>query len=457
MSLTRRHFVGGAVAALGAAHAVDAQGTTCESRPVSLQADLVVAGGGTAGTAAAIAAARRGHRVLLIEEANCLGGTSTSGGVCEWFANREGLGNIFDRVHKELLDAGVVYRERFFNSEILKLVWQRLAEEAGVQVLLHASLIGARAENGRVREAQLVSCSKTLHAAAQYFVDATGEGDLAAAAGAEFLHGDPVHHYTLHMTLTFVLHDTGKPVRPYLPPGLKPIQSNAELPGLSAIYPLGDGRVYFNTTKVTRHDPTDPLSLSQAELEARRQLAQVVHYMQRTRYPTYALCSSGARIGIREGRRIVGDYVLREQDILGGAARHFDDGVAVATSQIDFLSLTKPGSAGWRQQVEPYRIPLRCLTVKGLANVLTAGKCISGDQVAHSSYRMTPTCCAMGQAAGTAVAMALEQKLADIRQLDVRALQRELTAAGMELDPTRHKPFSPHGASERGSDRQESQ
>lgn len=443
------------MAALATAPAIDAQGSPAAPDRPSLEADLLVAGGGTAGTAAAIAAARRGHKVLLVEEANCLGGTSTSGGVCEWFANLEGLGNIFDRVRSELEQSGAIFRRRFFNSEILKLVWQSLADEAGVSVLFHSSLIGARAENGRVAQAQIVSCSRTMNASARYFIDATGEGDLAAAAGAAFLKGDPVHGYTLHMTLTFILHDTGKPVRPYLPRGLEPIQSHADLPGLSAIYPLGDGRVYFNTTKVTKHDPTDPLSLSQAEREARRQVARVVHFMQRNRYPTYALCSSGARIGIREGRRIIGEHVLSEQDILGGAARQFDDGVAVATSQIDFLSLTRPGSAGWRQKVDPYRIPLRCLTVKGLANLLTAGKCISGDQVAHSSYRMTPTCCAMGQAAGTAAAMAIEQKLDNVRGLDVPALQRELTAAGMELDPARHQPFSPHGADDRSSGRSE--
>jgi len=408
-----------------------------------LEYDVVVAGGGTAGTAAAVAAARRGHKVLLVEEANCLGGTSTSGGVCEWFANLEGMGDVFDRVRNDLNKHGAVLKGRFFNAEYLKIAWQLLAQEAGVTVLLHASAVGVSADPGRVKALRIVSCSQPIEAEAKFFIDATGEGDVAAAAGAEFMKGDPAHGRTLHMTLTFVLYDTGKPVQPHLPAGLEEIKSNRDLPGLGMGYVLGDGRVYFNATKVMLHDPTDPLSLSDAELEVRRQLARIVHYAQRTKYPNHALCSSGARIGIREGRRIVGDYVLSEDDILKGAARTFSDGVAVATSQIDFHSLTRPGSGGWRQQVDPYAIPYRCLLVKGLANVLTAGKCISGDQVAHSSYRMTPTCCGMGQAAGTAAAIAVEARRRDLREVDVKALRAELAKAGVELDPGKHKSFAP--------------
>ena len=446
--LTRRDLLAaaGVLAAWGEAAPAGGAAPVAARR---LEYDVVVAGGGTAGTAAAVAAARRGHKVLLVEEANCLGGTSTSGGVCEWFANLDGMGDIFDRVRGDLQKHGAVLNGRFFNAECLKIVWQLLAQEAGVTVLLHASAVGASADAGRVKALRIVSCSQPLEAHAKFFIDATGEGDLAAAAGAEFMKGDPKLGRTLHMTLTFVLHDTGKPVQPYLPPGLEEIKSHRDLPGLGMGYNLGDGRIYFNATKVMLHDPTDPLSLSAAEMEARRQLARIVHYAQRTKFPNHALCSSGARIGIREGRRIVGDYVLSEDDILKGAARTFADGVAVATSQIDFHSLTKPGSGGWRERVDPYAIPYRCLLVKGLANVLTAGKCISGDQVAHSSYRMTPTCCGMGQAAGTAAALAVEGKCGDLRQVNVKALRGELAKAGVELDPAKHTSFAPSGHSPR--------
>ena len=111
--------------------------------------------------------------------------------------------------------------------------------------------------------------------------------------------------------------------------------------------------------------------------------------------------------------------------------------------QIDFHSLTKPGHVGWRQKVHPYAIPLQTMIPKGLKNLLVAGKPISGDQIAMSSYRMTPTVCAMGQAAGTAAALAIETGKQDIREVDVAALRAQLATDGMELDPRKHKPFAP--------------
>jgi hypothetical protein len=389
-----------------------------------------------------MAAARRGHKVLLIEESNCLGGVSTSGGVNEWFASLEGIGDIWERVEGELERFGARFG-RFYNPEYLKIVWQLLAEEAGVRILFHASVVDAAVSDGRVERIQGVSCSQFFDVAAAYFVDATGEGDLAWLAGAPFMQGHPESGHTLHMSLTCILQDTGQPVPLYLPTGLDEIGGPEDLPGLHGGLRLPDGRVYCNMTKVMGRDPTDPFSLSEAEREARRQLVRIVHYLQRTRFPTYALCSSGARIGIREGRRIVGEYVLTEEDITGDVPHDFEDGVAVATSQIDFHSLTKPGHVGWRQRVEPYAIPFRCLIVKGFSNLLVAGKCISGDQVAQSSYRMTPTCCAMGQAAGTAAALALESRVDDIQQIDGAAFRAMLTAQGVELDPHKHRAFAP--------------
>lgn len=408
----------------------------------TLTVDVLVAGGGTAGCAAAVAAARRGHRVLLVEEGNCLGGVSTAGGVNEWFASLDGLGDIFEHLKGELDRYGARFGQ-FFNSEYLKIIWQLLAEDAGVEILFHASVVGAASADGRVISATVVSCSQFIEVEATYFIDTTGEGDFAALAGADFLQGDPRTGHTLHMSLTCILQDTGKPVTPYLPPGLEPIETEDDMPGLRTYRRLPDGRVYCNMTKVTQHDPTEPFSLSEAEREARRQLARTLHFLQRTHYPTHMLMSSGAKIGIREGRRILGDYVLTETDVTSSAPLDFPDGVAVATSQIDFHSLTQKGDGGRRQRVEPYAIPFRSLTARGFENLLMAGKCASGDQVAQSSFRMTPTCCAMGQAVGTGVALALEQGAADVHALDVARLRAVLAQDGMELDPAKHDAYAP--------------
>lgn len=412
------------------------------SADMHLTVDVLVAGGGTAGCAAAVAAARRGHSVLLVEEGNCLGGVSTAGGLNEWFASLDGLGDIFEHLKTELDRYGARFGQ-FYNPEYLKIIWQLAAEDAGVNILFHASVVGAKTAADRVTQVTVVSGSRFLTVEAAYVIDTTGEGDLAALAGADFMQGDAQSGRTLHMSLTCLLTDTGQPVTPYLPPGLDAIDSLDDMPGLHTFRQLPDGRVYCNMTKVIAHDPTDPLSLSAAEREARRQLARTVHFLQRHMYPTYTLTTSGAKIGIREGRRIVGDYVLTEADILSATGCDFADGVAVATAQIDFHSLTEPGTGGRRQRVAPYAIPLRCLIVRGFANVLVAGKCASGDQVAQSSFRMTPTCCAMGQAVGTAVGLALDDALSDIHALDITRLRTELSRAGMELDPTRHTAYAP--------------
>jgi hypothetical protein len=405
------------------------------------QPEIIIAGGGTAGSAAAVAAARRGHKVLLLEEGNCLGGVSTAGGVNELYANTAGMGDILDRILMELGNFDAI-QGRYFKGEYLKLIWQMMADEAGVDILFHTSVVDAQVMDGRLTKVMAVSGSQGMELDAQYFVDATGEGDLAYLSGADFELGHPENGRTLHMSLTAMFYDTGEQREPYLPPGYAPIEHADDLPGLRGPVRLSDNRRYANMTKVMEHDPTNPISLSQAEQEARRQLVRIAYYVQKL-YPTYALISTGQKIGIREGRRIIGDYCLTQEDITGENPRDFPDGVAVATAQIDFHSLTRSGHIGWRQQVQPYAIPLRAMIPKGLKNVLVAGKPISGDQVALSSYRMIPTVCAMGQAAGTAAALAVEAKLKDIRSVEIHDLRAQLTRDGIELKPSKHQSFAP--------------
>ncbi len=406
-----------------------------------LERDVVVVGGGIAGTSAAIAAARMGHRVLLVEEANCLGGISSAGNVAQWYASLEGMGNIFTSIVEtmELFGATIHHRYNPYNPEYMKIVLQLLAEEAGVDILLHTTLQDVKCEKGFIQSVRLVSCSKTMDVSGRFFIDASGEGDLGFLAGAEFMQGDPLKGRTLHMSLVFFLSDTGKPVKTYLPPDMEPIACKEQLPGLHVYAKWFDGRIYCNMTKIIDHDPTDPFSLSDAELEARRQIVRVVHFLQSKYFPTYTICSSGSKIGIREGRRIVGDYVLKKEDILGDKPFDCYDGICVATSQIDLHSLTKPGHGGWRKKVLPYAIPFRCIVAKGFKNLLMAGKCISVDQVVHSSCRMIPTCCGMGQAAGTAVAMAVEAGKDDVRGISIERLKRQLEYDGMVVNPEKHE------------------
>jgi hypothetical protein len=367
--------------------------------------------------------------------------------VNEFYANFEGMGNIFSHLVSELQKFDAL-EGRFFKGEYLKLIWQTLADTSGVYTLFHTSVVDVIVENGWVKEVVTVSGSRQIRLKAKYFIDTTGEGDGAFLAGADFDLGNPENGRTLHMSLTAMFYDTGTERKNYLPQSYEPIRSVDDLPGLRGPVRLPDNRRYANMTKIMAHDPTNPLSLSEAEQEARRQLVRINYYVQ-TLYPTYALISSGQRIGIREGRRIRGEYCITQEDILGVNSKDFPDGIAVATAQIDFHSLSKPGHTGWRQAVRPYAIPFRAMIPKGFNNLLVAGKPISGDQVALSSYRMIPTVCAMGQAAGTAVALALEEGFLDIHQLSINTLRNQLSKDDMELNPAKHKPFSPESTPNR--------
>lgn len=413
---------------------------TQDPSPHRIEVDVLVVGGGSAGSTAAVAAARRGMTVLLVEEANCLGGVSTHGGVNEWWSNLEGIGDIYPRVCNEVRAFGGVYG-RFYNPEYLKMAWQAEVDRVGVDVLFHASLLDVETDGRRLVSARVLAASHVVEVTAKWFIDSTGEGDLAAAAGASFMKGHPESGLMLHMTLTAVLLDADRPIEPHLPEGYEPIETAEDLPGLNARLKLPDGRVYVSMTKVMGHDSTDPVSLSRAEAEARRQLIRVLHFLQRFEFPNHVVGSTGGSIGIREGRRILGDYVITEDDVLGDHT-DFDDGVAVATALIDFHSLSRKGNLGWRHQVKPYALPLRAMIARDLDNLLMAGKCISGEQSALASYRMTPTCAAMGQAVGTAVSV-VDPAAGDIRSVDVPRLRATLTADSMELDPRKHKPFAP--------------
>jgi hypothetical protein len=307
--------------------------------------------------------------------------------------------------------------------------------------MFHTSVIDAIAKNGWIKEVVAVSGSYQMRLNAKYYIDTTGEGDGAFLAGADFDSGIPENGRTLHMSLTAMFYDTGIKRKNYLPPGYEPIYSVEDLPGLRGPVRLADNRRYANMTKIMWHDPTNPLSFSQAEQESRRQLVRINYYVQ-TLKPTYALISSGQKIGIREGCCILGEYRLTQEDILGEISKDFPDGVAVATTQNDFHSLSKPGHTGWRQDGQPYSIPFRAMIPQGFSNLIVAGKPISSDQIPLLCYRMITTVCVRRQAAGTAVVLALEKECLDIHKININSLLDILTKDGMELNPANYNPFA---------------
>lgn len=407
--------------------------------PVASAVDVLVVGGGTAGVGAAVAAARHGADVLLIEHYGFLGGTATAGGVSGWWASLLGMGNILADM-KEQLERLHSAEGQLYDFEMYKYVLQEMVLESGAKLWLHSRSAHVVTRDRAVTEIIVHTKSGLLAVRPHIVIDTTGDGDVAVQAGARYEQGREGDHANLPMSLTFFMFDTGAPVEPVLPQGLEEFRVPQDLPSFVDANPRPNSKLYVDMTKIIHHSGVDVEELTDAEILGRRQAMSCVHYLQTHRFPTYALGAIATQIGIRESRRIIGDYVLREQDIMRGASS--PDAVTVGTAQIDFHHPDRLGNYGRGEPVPPYHIPYRSLIVKDLDNMLVAGRCASGDQVAESSFRMIPTCIAMGQAAGTAAALACSTGKS-LRDIDVRRLQDILTDEGMELDLSRHQPYPP--------------
>ena len=188
--------------------------------------------------------------------------------------------------------------------------------------------------------------------------------------------------------------------------------------------------LHFNTTRVVRKDPTDPFDVTEAEVIARRQVYEIYDFMKKHAdgLENSFLMMTAAEIGVRESRMIVGEYVLTESDCK--ACTKFDDAIAACNYDIDIHNPEGSGTSHYFfAPGEYYTIPYRCLIPKGVTNMLVAGRCISSDHGAQASYRIMPTVCCIGEAAGAAAAMAIRDKV-DTRSIDVSELQTSLTDAG---------------------------
>jgi len=403
--------------------------------------DVLVAGGGIAGVFAALGSARRGLDVALIEPHNVLGGQGTAGGVNGFCGDTARVNAVFD----ELLDRLGSFRgvaafdplagSRKYWPEYLAFCLQEMVLERRIDLYVHSRVVGATTKAGRILALD-VAVGDELHTFRPRFViDATGTAAVAAAGGFRTVNEGPGKQ--LPMGLCFSMIDTGRPVRPVLPPGCPRYGGPEEIP-MTTIYPRDDGRAIDVKMKVVGFDAAEGAGFSQAELHARRQMMGLVYYLQTVGYGgrvyrTFRLQSVSRQLGVRQGRQIVGEYTLTEDDVTHAAV--FDDAVAVGTYQIDYHWPDKAQRAGTGiiRMVEPYQIPLGSLIPKGAKNLLVAGMCLSADQMAMSSARVMATCAQTGYAAGKAAAMCVRQKVAPVK-LNVQHLRRALSRAGQRLD-----------------------
>jgi glycine/D-amino acid oxidase-like deaminating enzyme len=443
------------------------------------EADVLVVGGGPAGLGAALGAAAVGARVVLAERYGFLGGNATAALVMplmSFHTQRAGaiafeptdiapwdhgvgdpvvagaVGALLERLVS--VGAAVIPSERTgftvpFDPEGFKQVALELLDEAGVEFLFHAlatDVVG----NGPDAVA-FATKSGPVVIAARMIVDCTGDGDLASLAGFPYEVGRDLDHLVQPMTLMFRMAEfqtTGFADYVQAHPdqwrgvhGLWDLVAQAaaagelDLPREDILF-FGTPHAHevsVNSTRVAGVLGTDVWDLTRAEWQSRRQMRQIVDFLRR-RVPgfehAYAV-QSGVTVGVRETRRIVGEYQLTADDIL--SARKFDDVIARSTYPIDIHNPRGPGTVLRRLPAgESYDIPLRCLVPRGSDRLLVAGRCISGTHEALSSYRIMPVSMATGQAAGVCAALAARAGKG-ARDVPVADVQAELVRQGASL------------------------
>lgn len=408
--------------------------------------DVLVAGGGFAGTAAAISAARGGKKVMLFDKFNAPGGAAGVNLVTPfmpyWTINKERnkreylTGGIFSEIVGKLRELGAMEGDDKFSDEYLKLVLNRMIKEAGVTVLYHAYLKDVEKEGKSIKSVTVSALGQDIKIAADTFIDATGDGVLSYLAGCSFMLGRKGDNLCQPMTLCFRVAnvDVGRfyAEMPEMQKLYKEKQSSGEIRNpreniLTFVVPA-KGIIHFNTTRVVKLNPTDPFDVTEAEFAAREQVFELFDLLKASfsSMKDADLIMTAAGIGVRESRMIEGEHILTANDLK--ECTKFPDSVARGNYDIDIHNPEGTGTSHYYfAPGEYYTIPYRSLTVKDADNLLVAGRCISADHEAQASIRIMPICASTGEAAGIAASLAPGGK---VKEVDIKALRERLTASG---------------------------
>ncbi|HJH05261.1 MAG TPA: FAD-dependent oxidoreductase [Victivallis vadensis] len=424
--------------------------------PVLADADVVVLGGGPSGVAAALAAARNGAQVLLVEQFGALGGLGTTGLVPMFAPTSDGermiYGGIFREINLEMCSRMKVepWRESWqaINPEILKRLLDEKIAQAGVRVLYCAKLCEAEMDGGRILAVLAATSMGLKKITGRVFVDATGDGLLAALSGAEFEYGDA---NGIPMSPTLCGQFSGIDWDKVAEVGKTGVNDHtiwaemlrngtAPLPEqhFVCMKPVSSRSASSNLGHIYGADCLDEFDLSRCYTEGRRILRILEEYY-RCHVPGFEqveLISSAALLGVRETRRIRGEYRLTIEDYKKRAV--FEDEIGRCCYPVDIHSSTtdseeqaqvvKTIEATRFKKGESYGIPYRALIPAGIANLLVPGRAISSDRPIQSSIRVMPPCFVTGQAAGVAATLAAGQS--DVRAVDTAVLQQRLAELG---------------------------
>lgn len=416
--------------------------------------DVAVLGGGPAGIAAALSSARSGARTILVERYGFLGGMSTAAMVYPWMTFHSAVGeHVIKGIAQEIVERlmalgaspghlrdtiGFTHTLTPYHPEVYKVLAFEMLEEAGVEVLLHTSIIDVETdqEGERIERVQVYNKSGICYLQAKAFVDATGDGDVAYMAGAPWEQGNDTHNVQ-PMTMKFRMKGVDlQKVKRYMQENPSQFYHKsliAELDHLPLTGVMGfydkwnaadlpiqrEGVLFFsgphedevlvNVSRVSGLDPTNIEDLTKAEIEGRKQVLQLESFFQQCipGFEKAVVAAVGSQIGVRETRRIIGHYVLNGLDVLD--ARRFDDVIARSGYPIDIHNPEGKGvTANFIREGGTYDIPYRSIVPLKIGNLLLAGRCISTTHEAQATTRLTPSCMAIGQAAGIAAALAVK-------------------------------------------------
>lgn len=429
--------------------------------PLHCGYDVIVVGGGPAGCAAAIASAEQGAKTLLLESTGALGGMATSGLVPAWCPYSDGERVIYRGISQRVFETLKAQMPHVkpestnwvpIDGEKLKRIYDDMVTEAGAEVLFFSLLSGVETDGDGNVTALLVSNKSGLSAyQAKMYIDCTGDGDLAVWAGAEYHQGDEVGEVqpaTLCFTMSGVneyaylngpiLHTGVNPQSPFLDMLGKP-----EYPHLSDRHMcqnlVSSGRVGFNANHLWNVYPDQPRVMSEAMIEGRKiawDIQKALKECHPAAFGGATVAQTAALMGIRETRRIVGDYTLVADDYY--ARRDFPDEICRCCYYIDMHGNRHEQKTLTERQLaersarygkgESYGVPYRTLTPKGLHNVLVAGRCISADRAVQASVRIMPACMTTGEAAGIAAHLALST--GDVHKVPTDTLRDILLSRG---------------------------
>jgi glycine/D-amino acid oxidase-like deaminating enzyme len=410
---------------------------------------VLVVGAGSAGSTAAIAAARTGASTLLVDRFGFLGGTSTA--VLDTFyafytpgaTPRKVVSGIPDDVVGRLTERGMAFERPntygagtgiTYDPESLKRVWDELVFESGARTLLHAFVFAVQVEAGRVVSVDVATKGGVRRLRPRVVVDASGDADVSALAGAPFeAPGDNVQSLSTVFRVANVDVARAEAVPKQELWSLMREARDSGGYGLTRIEGSvhrtpHEGVMMALMTRVRSVDATDADQLSSAEREGRRQAHEYFRFLRECvpGYERAVLVSTSPAIGVRESRRIIGEHVLTADEIL--AAARFDDQIAQCGAPIEEHHAGEDTRWVYLAEGATYGIPFRALQPQGLDNVLVAGRCFSATHDAHASARSMGTCMAMGQAAGTAAALSPEPK-----RLAAETLRARLSEDGADV------------------------